>query len=295
MPTASLIRSWIGKKQYLAARVVPIAERHLKATGGKLVSLFYGTGALEQMIGTYDSPQIVAEGVPELRTLYRELAKENGVAEIRAALEKLDAGRVAAVGLVAGRSRAELDDAAKAYFNRIRGLDVSAWPAAMVAARFLFLASTSFNGMWRVNADGGLNMPPDPARVWNWPTPGGAAFKSAALNAQRLTVLDDWTEAASAATDGDLLLADSPYFKTFDGYTAGGFPPAQHLALASFLNDTSCGVIAFNSLAARGAYSTAAPRLTIEIVSRSGRVSSKAEGRGDVGELMMTANLKGQQ
>ena len=274
--SAQRIFRWVGSKHHLVPRLAPILSEQLAAGGGRLVSLFYGSGALEQAAAP-GTTQLAAEANPDLRCLYERLAKDPE--QVHAALVSLDA--------VIGRSRRA--------FSIVRALKAHELSAVGRAARFLWLSATSFNGLWRVNRKGEHNVPPDPARLRKpWPFPTSCALAEAGRRLRRVEFVADWRDAAAGARPGDLVISDPPYLGGFDAYTAERFPVPEQRAVADALGDLArrgCAIVAFNSPAARPLYCAWG---RIESWHRSGRISCVGSQRQRVRELIVFAGLQGQ-
>lgn len=263
-----------GGKAHLIDRVAPMIKAHLAVTGGKLVSPFYGSGAIEQAVG---GEQVAEDANLDLICFWRE-AREQG---LRDAL-------------------LDFDELARRGGKRTR----SAWRAVQRfqpfgdvqrAARFLWLQTFAFNGLWRVNKRSGHNAPPDPARLARrYPFPEPEVFARVRDSIARTSFSGlGWRHALRDACPGDVVLADPPY-GSFDQYTAAGFSDDDHVNLSfalSDLRDEGVAVVAFNAPSAEGLYSWA----HVETLTRSGRISSKGGGRAPVGELLITAGLRGAQ
>jgi len=265
---------WVGSQYHLVPRLAPLLREQLVIGGGRIVSLFYGSGALEQAAGPTE-PQLAAEANPELRCLYQQLVRQPSL--VHAALISLDAS--------VRRTRAS--------FLRVRALDAEALSPLDRAVRFLWLSAMSFNGLWRVNRQGRHNVPPDPARLRSpWPFPTNKALREAARRLRQVTFAQDWREAAQGARPGDLVLSDPPYLGGFDAYTAQRFPLSEQLALADALAALvrrGCTVVAFNSPAAKELYAGWA---CFEDSERSGRISCMGSRRQPVRELIAFAGLR---
>ena len=264
---------WPGVKSHVAGRVVPMIEKHLAVTGGRLISLFYGSGHAEKLVNIPRSRVIVADAQAEIRNLFAALARDP--LRVWLALRRL-------VGL--GLTSDNYRFISRAY--RARSMHGR-------AARFLYLQSFAYNGLWRENRSGQHNVPPDPSKFARGLRVTLEDLKAAGLSVPS-AMLPDWTLALECAQPGDLLYVDPPY-GAFDKYTAEGFDGSDHCALALALERAThraIGVIAFNEdeQRVRDLYTWAA----LERITRSGRMSSKKSTRRKVGELFITCNLKGQ-
>ena len=271
--TTPLFR-WPGSKWHLVTKWAPRLRAHLDATGGRLVSLFYGSGALEQ-VGP--SRLVAADANPELRILYGELQSDGGAA-VFAELVALDRS--------VGRTR-------ESYIG-VRALSTSLLQPATRAARFLWLSGLAWNGLWRVNRAGQFNVPCDPARLRRpWPFPSAQALAAASLRAPLAPLHADWRDALALARPGDLVLADPPYVDGFDAYCAGRFSLAQQQELAARLAEAARAQIAVIAFNAPGAAALYRPWASISRVQRSGRINSRVTARGPVRELVAVAGLLG--
>jgi len=272
--TGTRLFRWVGSKQHLVPRLVPMIRGQLAAGGGRLVSLFYGSGALEQAAAPGES-QVAAEANADLLCVYEQVARDPE--KLFHALEQLEAS--------VGRSRAA--------FLAVRTLDPEDLASTARAARFLWLSAMSFNGLWRVNRAGRHNVPADPARLQKpWPFATREALMAASASIQRVRFRTDWREAAESARPGDVIISDPPYVGGFDAYTAQRFGTAEHHALSTVLADLvrkGCAVIAFNSPQARPLYAYWA---RVQDTTRSGRISSDGSGRQRVRELIAFAGLR---
>jgi DNA adenine methylase len=247
---------------------VPVIAAQLRGGGGRLVSLFYGAGLVEQEVATI-APQIAADANPDLLALYlyAELARDPD--ELFRSLVRLNAQTP--------RSRDG--------FYAVR----AHLPAGRCerAARFLWLSAMSFNGLWRVNRAGDHNVPPDRARLARaWPLPTHGQLAAAAERIRCVVFFPDWRSAVALVRPGDVVISDPPYLGGFDGYTALRFSRAHHEALAATLEQIAkngCFVLAFNSPAATPLYSRWAH---LELGSRSGGINCDGHARQAVDELL---------
>lgn len=263
---------WVGSKRHMVDRVLPLIHAHRARSKGRLISLFFGSGAIERVAG---SCAIGAEFSPELLQLFADL-QTAGPEAVHAALLKY-----------AGERQFSIE-----AYRRAREVDADARAPLTSSARFLYLCSFAFNGLWRVNSAGVMNVAPDPGRLAKRfaTLPPLEAFTAFAHQIAGIRFVRGWQTALALSRPGDILLVDSPYGK-FDGYCAGGFSPKDHRLLASALKDamrTGIGFIGFNAPTAATIYHWA----ECETVTRSGCVSSDGDGREPVEELIITAGLR---
>lgn len=91
-----------------------------------------------------------------------------------------------------------------------------------LAAMFLYLNRAGFNGMYRENSKGEMNIPPGRYAKPELVNAEVLHACSAALQGVQLHVRG-FEAALSQAGAGDLVYLDPPYFDTFTAYSKGGF------------------------------------------------------------------------
>lgn len=158
---------------------------------------------------------------------------------------------------------------------------------ATCAAYFLFLARSSFNGLWRTNSRGEFNVPygmpameipPDTFREYS------AALRDVRL--EHASVFD----AINLAAPDDLIYCDPPYDNVFTSYTLRPFDSCLRERMAARLRD----------LAERGCHVIVSDNDTpfvrqlydgwrIIPVKCDRRINSNGAKRGKVGELIITS------
>jgi DNA adenine methylase len=162
-----------------------------------------------------------------------------------------------------------------------------------IAAWFVFLLKTGFNGIWRVNRAGKYNVPA--GRFTLLPNvcdePLLRACSMALTNA--IIVNSDFREVERRAQPGDLTYFDSPYYPTsetadFTAYTAGGFGHADQVALRDLavrLKRRGVHVVLSNAdvPAVRDLYAG----FEIREITRSGGINADVSKRGKVSELLI--------
>jgi len=267
---------WLGAKSHMVPVLAPVMREQLNR-GGRLVSLFYGTGALEQTMVPHVE-QIAAEANLDLRAFYRAVA--SSPAAVDSALRQLDASTTRT----------------SEGFTSVRAIEPESLSDAERGARFLWLSGFAFNGVWRVNRAGVFNVPADPARLARpWPLPSREQLEALGARTKNVRFVDDWRKALELAGAEDLILSDPPYLGGFVGYTADGFSIRDQEELALKLGAAVAGgaaVIAFNSIDARPLYALWAD---VTDCHRSGRVNSRASGRAPVSEMVAFAGLRARQ
>lgn len=158
------------------------------------------------------------------------------------------------------------------------------------AAMMLFLNRTCYNGLWRVNAGGEFNAPYGKHENPKLCYPGKLRAASAALSSTSLTSVD-YAVAVSGASSGDFVYVDSPYDGTFNSYSAGKFGVDEQARLASVAADLvgrGVRVAISNSDTALVRVLYRDPIWTLHAVRGSRSISRDSNGRGGVGELVVT-------
>lgn len=264
---------WAGGKSHMIARVQPQIAAHLAATGGRLVSLFHGGGAIERACG---GAHVAADKSPELLQLLADLQTRTPL-DLEQSLLALDA----------------ITERTPDAYKALGRAGVHGVPAGLGSARFLWLSAMAFNGVWRVNGTGQMNMGVDRARLAKPAAdvlPPLEAFATYAKQIARTKFVEGWEDALALANSGDVLLVDPPYGE-FVGYTAAGFGARDQRLLAGALReaaDQNIAIIAFNAPGAETLYHWA----NVEMLTRSGCVSSMATKRDPVAEVLITAGLR---
>ena len=177
----------------------------------------------------------------------------------------------------------------------------SSYPARL-AATFIYLNRTGYNGLFRLNSRGDFNVPAGryaSPRICDEPTLRAAA---AVLRSPSVTLHHrGFLAAGDTAGPGDLVYFDPPYAPLsatarFTAYTAGSFSEEDQLALQQLavqLAERGCGVIVSNSTAdvvtdlykARDARQAG---LRIYRVPARRAINSNASRRGTVDEYIIS-------
>jgi DNA adenine methylase len=162
-----------------------------------------------------------------------------------------------------------------------------------LAAMFIFLNKTNFQGIWRVNSSGKYNVPSgtfsSPPTICDEPT---LRECSKALAPARI-INCDFREVERRAQSGDTVYCDSPYVpasatSNFTAYTKEPFGPDAQKALRDMalrLKTRGVHVVLSNSDTpmVRELYAG----WELKEISRSGTISSNAAGRQAVQELLI--------
>lgn len=165
-----------------------------------------------------------------------------------------------------------------------------------IAARFIYLNKTGFNGLYRVNKSGGFNVPFGKAANPTICDALNLRAVSKVLAKERVRCVD-FDLATAEAQAGDLVYFDPPYIprtetSNFTAYTAEGFGLSEHRRLAatfSRLAREGVRVLLSNSdmPVIRELYSD----FQVDTVDAKRSINSDGTKRGLVTELLVSANL----
>ncbi len=176
----------------------------------------------------------------------------------------------------------------KDHYLRVRKMD--GIPSAIeVAARFIYLNKTCFNGLYRVNKSGQFNVP---MGKYKNPTICDAENLHAASEVLHKAEVRLGDFAKIDPSNGDFVYADPPYDGTFAEYDSGGFTDADQRRLRD-------AAVKWHRLGAAVMVSNADTPLirdlygrqpfTLHTVRAPRNINCKADGRGEVGELLITS------
>lgn len=171
------------------------------------------------------------------------------------------------------------------YYSRARTRLFKEKDTTKLAALFIYINKTCFNGLYRVNKSGEFNVP-----IGDYKNPpildeenlraASKVLQGANIEQKPFTQINPHK--------GDFFYLDPPYHETYEGYSAHGFGDAEHTALAAFCRkvDEKGGFFMLSNSDTpfvRKLYNG----YTIETVSASRSVSCKANQRGKENELLI--------
>jgi len=189
--------------------------------------------------------------------------------------------------------RTHTANSSKDYYYEQVDRSLSEGPAG--AARFMYLNRACFNGLVRYNQSGQFNTPYGDGRLR---AVDGDAIRaaSAALQGVKL-VCGDFEKLMAKPGVGDATFCDPPYLpvsatSNFTTYGADGFGVADHERLADCV--ASCvkrgaNVLLSNSDTPESRRIFGRGQWELEKVSARRSINSKGDGRGAVGEILVTA------
>ena len=288
-PEAALARpfiKWAGGKQQLAAELVARAPRAIET----YYEPFIGGGA---MFFALLADPALAQKRAVLNDLNRDLITVYEIVR-----DEVDA-LVAHLEALQGPYLAAGADERSTQFYAERGRQPEG--AVDLAARFIFLNKTCFNGLYRVNRQGIFNVPHGKYRQPRILDEPNLRAASAALAGVRLTHVD-FESALAAPKQGDFVYLDPPFeplsaTSSFTGYTEGSFSRTEQRRLklaADDLTDRGVHVMLSNSAQdyIRGLYSAtrgpfAEGRYRIDSTPARRAINSRGDKRGPVDELVV--------
>ena len=157
----------------------------------------------------------------------------------------------------------------------------------VLAARFVYLNKTCYNGLYRVNKSGKFNVP-----MGSYETPlicDAENLRAAARVLQKATLrTGSFDDSRIAPQRGDVVYCDPPYDGTFAAYTDGGFGSEEQESLrdrATEWADAGAHVVLSNSDTPliRSLYGG----WTLVEVQAARNINSNGAGRSKVGELLI--------
>ncbi len=178
------------------------------------------------------------------------------------------------------------------YYYQVRAVDTSQLDAIERASRMIFLNRTCFNGLYRVNAKGGFNVP---FGKYKNPTICNADGLRAASDALQGAYIAhaSYTSILDTARPGDFVYFDPPYHPLnatakFTSYTADSFTERNQRDLADtfrVLANRGCKVMLSNSDTPliRDLYAD----FNLELVYAPRQVNRDASKRGLISEVLV--------
>ena len=189
----------------------------------------------------------------------------------------------------------------------MRQLDYRGETDAFAAARMIYLNKTCFNGLYRVNKDGKFNVPigkfsraprcdADNLRACS------EVLRGDSFGGRWTVLMDaDFRTLLANAVAGDFVYLDPPYgpsSKTanFTHFTREGFGEAEQVALADLvveLGKRGVHVLLSNAGTEETSALYESRGLKVEHVRARRCINSRVGGRGEVGEILVTAGPGG--
>jgi len=181
----------------------------------------------------------------------------------------------------------------KEFYYEIRAEDIKKLNNVQIAARFIYLNKTCFNGLYRVNSKGGFNVP-----MGSYKNPA-ICSEDELKEISQLLKKDDiavkqFYDSVKEAKSGDFVYFDPPYYplngkSSFTTYTKDNFleKEQEHLAKTfKELDKKGCKVMLSNSDTEfiKNLYK----EYTINLVSARRMINCDATKRGVINEVVVT-------
>lgn len=220
---------WAGGKRDFVPLLAPKIQRYLDHTGGLFIEPFAGSACMSIALGRPYT--ILGEGIEDLMYTYQ------------AVIHRLK-GLIHILKGLRDRSR---NYSGEEFYYIIR--DLTGETIEEIGARFIYLNCHSFNGMWRTNKSGEMNVPygKKSDRVTDDLLD---RIQKASTSLQKSSICFGYQAAMAVAKQGDVVYIDPPYSGTFSDYSKDGFTDEDQVALAGYtkqIADRGAVVIAHNS------------------------------------------------
>ena len=283
---------WAGGKSQL---IDIIEERYpmKKNTIDKYIEPFIGGGAiLFDLLGKYDFEEVYISDVnKELINTYKVI--RDNVSELICMLEDMQNEYIP----LEKEERKEYFYAKREKYNVE---DLSDCNKIEKAALFIFLNRTCFNGLYRVNKKGKFNVP-----MGDYKNPkicDKENLTNVSLSLKNVEIKNaDYTECIEKVDDKTFVYIDPPYrplstTASFTSYSENDFGDKEQIELAEFyrkLDSKGAFVILSNSDPKNSDandefFDKLYDGYRIERIPAKRRINSKASGRGEINELLIS-------
>lgn len=185
------------------------------------------------------------------------------------------------------------------YYYQIRSMDKEegffTLPIYVRAARMIYLNKSCFNGLYRVNSKGFFNVPSGrKKKVVTFDEENFDSLREYFRNNDIMILNGDFEDAVKNAKAGDFVYFDPPYDvienkNSFTSYAKNDFGKDEQIRLAKLykkLNDKGVFVMLSNHNTAF--INELYKDFNIHVVNAKRMINSKADGRGDVEEVIIT-------
>lgn len=185
------------------------------------------------------------------------------------------------------------------YFYKIRAMDreidYENYPNYIKAARMIYLNKSCFNGLYRVNSKGYFNVPSGKYKTVNAYDKDLFDNLREFFSNNKFRILnDDFEKVVSSAKKNDFVYFDPPY-DTFDEqnnfttYTKNTFGKNEQARLAKVFKELSeKGIYVMLSNHNTQYINELYKGFNIQVINAKRSINSKADGRGNVQEVIIT-------
>jgi DNA adenine methylase len=173
----------------------------------------------------------------------------------------------------------------KEHYLRVRERLLESRSDTEIAADFIYLNKTCFNGLFRVNSKGMFNVPMGKYEAPAILDEPNLLLCSKALQGVRILNADF---SKTRPQKGAFYYLDPPYHQTFSGYSKTGFTEQRHQELANFCKEVSrLGGLFMLSNSDTPFIREIFKGFQFEVVSAARYISCKPDQRGRTGELLI--------
>jgi DNA adenine methylase len=220
-PVQAPLWKWVGGKRWIASRLAELIYTRLEK-GGIYYEPFVGAGAVALALGSFNPPtrMVLSDLCVPLAGLWSWI--------------QADPARLFRSISSGWKNTEAFYYALRENFNANHYSNTDPTPSA----RFLWLNAAGFNGMYRENAEGKLNIPYGKRATLVLPTQNDLLAVSALLAETEIRIGVDFEDGLAGATKGDVVFSDPPYDVAptdeakFTAYTKSGFGQDQQARLA---------------------------------------------------------------
>lgn len=185
------------------------------------------------------------------------------------------------------------------YYYQIRSMDKEegflTLPIYVRAARMIYLNKSCFNGLYRVNSKGFFNVPSGrKKKVVTFYEDNFDSLREYFRNNDIMILNGDFEDAVKNAKAGDFVYFDPPYDaienkNSFTSYAKNDFGKDEQIRLAKLYKRLSDkGVFVMLSNHNTAFINELYKDFNIHVVNAKRMINSKADGRGDVEEVIIT-------
>jgi DNA adenine methylase len=294
-PPADMARpflKWAGGKSQILDNIRPKYPAKLGESITRYAEPFVGAGAvLFDVLSRYSLHEVYISDInKELIATYAAI--RDNAAELIGALKNIETEYIPAG-----------DDLRKAiYYNgrkRFNALKAACDESVELAALFIFLNRTCFNGLYRVNAHGAFNVPQGSYKNPTICDEPNLLAVSKALQGVEI-VCADYKDSRGFIDENTFAYFDPPYrpltaTASFTSYAKGGFGDKEQAELASFIDEMSghgSYILASNSDPKNADekddfFDRLYSRHNIVRISASRAINSAGASRGKIRELLI--------
>lgn len=271
-PLLKPVLKWVGGKRQLLADIAPLVP----ASPTLYVEPFIGGAAV--LLDRQPAHALINDFNEELVNVYRVIRDDaDGILELLREHESKNTSE---------------------HYYEVRALDREPSFAKLSdterAARIVYLNKTCFNGLFRVNSQGQINVPYGRYKHPNIVNEPGVRALSAYLQGDIEIMCGDYADALADLPKGSFVYLDPPYMpvsatSAFTGYTQGGFDYDEQVRLrdeCAKLREQGIAFVQSNSdcEAIRELYDG----FKIKTVKAKRAINSKGDRRGLVNEVLIS-------